>query len=125
MGIILTTINTFFGIINTIFSLINLIFIGGMILAVVYFGPKIKAIFDGFTSLQNINTQLSQQTGGGSVPSCLTQKQIDELKKKITYAKDNIEQFKNLPVIGKLIPATITTTIDEAISNFNNIPLCQ
>ena len=123
MGIILTTINTFFGIFNILFSLINIIFIGGLILSVVYFGPKIKAIIDGFTAFQNINTQLTQQSG--SVPPCLTQKAIDDLKKKITYAKDNIEQFKKIPVIGKLIPESISKTIDDAVSNINNIPICN
>lgn len=130
MGIILTTINTFFGIFNTIFGivntlfmLINILFIGGLILAVVYFGPKIKSIFDGFTALQTLTSKLTQE--GGEQPPCLTENELNDFKKKLNDAKINIDQFKNFPFIGQLIPETIIGSISEAIDNIDSVPICQ
>ena len=124
MGIILTTMNTFFGIINTIFSLINIIFIGGLILAVVYIGPKIKAIFDGFTTIQSLNSKLTQNPES-SQPPCLTQKELDDIKKKLNNAKDNIDQFKKFPLVGGLIPENIVSMITDALSNLDQVQICQ
>ena len=59
MGIILSTISTFFSIINKLVLIINVIFLVGFILSVVYLGPKFKIIFDAFTSLQEFNTKLT------------------------------------------------------------------
>ncbi len=124
MGIILTTINTFFGIINTIFSLINIIFIGGLILAVVYIGPKIKAIFDGFTTIQSLNSKLMQNPESSKQP-CLTQKEIDDIKKKLNNAKDNIDQFKKFPLVGGLLPESIISSISDSITSVDDAPICQ
>ncbi len=124
MGIILTTINTFFGIINTIFSLINILFIGGLILAVVYIGPKIKAIFDGFTTIQSLTTKLTQNPES-SKPPCLTQNEIDDFKKKLNTAKVNIDEFKKFPFIGNLIPENIISNISDATASIDSVPICQ
>jgi len=126
MGIILTTINTFFGIfntlfgiVNTLFMLINIIFIGGLVLAFVYFGPKIKSIFDGFTAYQSMTTKLSAES------ECLTDKELEDFKNKMNAAKDNIEQIKKLPVIGGIIPENIVSMITDALSNLDQVPICK
>jgi 5-bromo-4-chloroindolyl phosphate hydrolysis protein len=128
MGIILTTINTFFGIfntlfgiVNTLFMLINILFIGGLILAVVYFGPKIKSIFDGFTAYQSITTKLSTE----SENKCLTDKELEDFKNKMNTARDNIEQIKKLPLIGGIITDDIISMITDTLSNLDQVPICQ
>ena len=130
MGIILTTINTFFGIfntlfgiVNTLFMVINILFIGGLILAAVYFGPKIKSIFDGFTAYQSITAKLS--TEGGEQPPCLTNEELEDFKNKMNAAKDNIEQIKKLPLIGGIIPSNIVSMITDTLNNLGQVPICQ
>lgn len=130
MGIILTTINTFFGIfntlfgiVNTLFMLINILFIGGLIFAVVYLGPKIKSIFDGFTAYQSITTKLS--TEGGEQPPCLTDKELEDFKKKLNDTKISIDQFKKLPFIGGIIPPNIVTMLTDTLSNLDQVPICK
>lgn len=121
MGIILTTISTFFNILNTLFMIINFISISSLIIFIVYIGPKIKGIFDGYTAYQEITAKLSEGTGN----ECLTQNELEDFKNKIDTAKNNMEQLKSLPVIGGAIPPNINTMFDEIINNINNIPICQ
>jgi hypothetical protein len=130
MGIILTTINTFFGIINgvfgiisTLFTLINILMIGTLVFAIVYIGPKIKGIFDGYSAYQELTKKFTDT--GGNTPSCLTEKEKEDFKKKIDFAIVNINQFKNIPVIGGMIPENIETMVQEVIQNLDNIPICQ
>ena len=115
MGIILTTINTFFGIINTLLMVVNILLLGSLIFALVYIGPKIKSIYDAYTEYQAITTDTS-------VNKCLTYKEHEDLTKKINIAKDNIEYLRKLPGIGSLIPSNIDSLIFE---NINNISICQ
>jgi 5-bromo-4-chloroindolyl phosphate hydrolysis protein len=129
MGIILTTINTFFGIfntlfgiVNTLFILINILFIGGLIFAGVYLGPKIKSIFDGFTAIQTLTSKLTPKDD--EQPPCLTDKELEEYKKKLNDAKNNIDQFKNLPLIGGIIPPNIVTMLTDTLSNLDQVPIC-
>ena len=118
MGIILSTINTFFGIINTLFMIINILVIGGLILAAVYIGPKIKNILEGYNAYKSLTAKLSDASGN----KCLTYVELEEFKKKIAIAKDNLAQIKNLPGIGGLIPSDIDSLISEIT---NNIPICS
>ena len=121
MGIIFTTISTFFSILNTLFMIINLLLICSLIFAVVYFGPKIKSIFDGYKAYQTTTAKLSDETGN----KCLTQNELEDFKNKIDSAKNDIEQLKKLPGIGGLIPSDIDTMLNEIINNINDIPICQ
>jgi hypothetical protein len=123
MGIILSTISTFFSIINKLVLIINVIFLVGFILSVVYLGPKFKIIFDAFTSLQEFNTKLTDISG--SVPPCIKKDELDTLKLKMENAKKKLEELKKLPGIGGLVPDTISTSIDAAINNFKIVPLCE
>ena len=92
---------------------------GSLIFAAVYIGPKIKSIFDGYTAYQSLSAKFSDTSGN----ECLTYKEIEDFKNTINTAKDNIEQLKNLPWIGGLIPSNIESSISSEI--VDNIPICQ
>ena len=128
MGIILSTISAFFGIINaffgiisTLFMLLNILLIGGLIFAAVYIGPKIKSILDGYNAYQSLEKKFLDSSGN----KCLTEKELEDFTKKISTAKDTIQQLKKLPMVGGLIPSNVESMIDEIMDNINSIPICQ
>lgn len=109
-----------FSLINTIVIVINILFIAVLILAGVFFYPRIKGLMDAVNAYTNLTKKMES-----SENKCVTQTELQDAKNKIDKGKTILDELKNYPIIKNYITEDIYNNINSISNSLNTLPICS